>query len=98
MLGTLPTDALERTHRLRPPFLFPADAFRIGIGNETKHNETTARLHRSLPFPHMPLHSPAHTLGKEWFIDGSYRGISLIRNCAPLGPCSRPMPRDLWRS
>ena len=28
----------------------------------------------------------------------SYRGTSIIRNCAPLGPCSRPLPRDLWWS
>jgi hypothetical protein len=27
-----------------------------------------------------------------------YRGASLIRNCAPLGPYSRPMPRVLWWS
>ena len=25
-----------------------------------------------------------------------YRGTSLIRNSAPLGPYSSPMPRDLW--
>jgi hypothetical protein len=28
----------------------------------------------------------------------SYRGTSLITDCAPLGPFSRPMPRDLWWS
>ena len=28
--------------------------------------------------------------------DASYRGASLIRNCAPLGPYSRIMPRALW--
>ena len=27
-----------------------------------------------------------------------YRGTSLIRNRTTLGPCSRPMPRVLWRS
>ena len=26
-----------------------------------------------------------------------YRGTSIIRNCAPLGPYSRNMPRGLWR-
>ena len=26
----------------------------------------------------------------------SYRGTSLIRNCLPLGPYSRAMPRALW--
>ena len=31
--------------------------------------------------------SPAHP----------YRGISLIRNSAPLGPYSRTMPRALWK-
>ena len=25
-----------------------------------------------------------------------YRGTSLIRNSPPLGPYSRPMPRNLW--
>jgi len=25
-----------------------------------------------------------------------YRGTSLIRNTPPAGPCSSPMPRDLW--
>ena len=25
-----------------------------------------------------------------------YRGTSLIRNCAPLGPYSRTVPRALW--
>ena len=25
----------------------------------------------------------------------AYRGTSLIRNCHPLGPCSRPVPRAL---
>ena len=28
----------------------------------------------------------------------AYRGTSLIRNSAPLGPYSRTMPRALWRS
>jgi len=28
--------------------------------------------------------------------DGVYRGTSLIRNSAPLGPCSGTMPRALW--
>ena len=28
----------------------------------------------------------------------SYRGTSLIRNSAPLGPYSRTMPRALWWS
>ena len=28
----------------------------------------------------------------------TYRGTSLIRNSAPLGPCSRTMPRPLWWS
>ena len=28
----------------------------------------------------------------------TYRGTSLIRNCPPLGPYSRPMPRALRRS
>ena len=27
---------------------------------------------------------------------GTYRGTSLIRNSAPLGPYRRPMPGDLW--
>ena len=27
-----------------------------------------------------------------------YRGTSLVRNCAPLGSYSRPMPRALWLS
>ena len=27
-----------------------------------------------------------------------YRGTSLIRNCPPLGPYSRPVPRALWWS
>jgi len=35
------------------------------------------------------------------FVDGlrayrGYRGTSLIRNTPPVGPCSSPMPRDLW--
>ena len=29
---------------------------------------------------------------------GSYRGTSLIRNCPPLGSCSKTMPRTLWWS
>ena len=29
---------------------------------------------------------------------GPYRGTSLIKNSAPLGPYSSPMPRPLWRS
>ena len=28
---------------------------------------------------------------------GVYRGASPIRNSAPLGPCSRTMPRALWK-
>ena len=28
----------------------------------------------------------------------AYRGTSLIRNSAPLGPYSRTMPRPLWWS
>jgi hypothetical protein len=31
-------------------------------------------------------------------IDATYRGTSLIRNSAPLGPYSRTMPRALWWS
>ena len=27
-----------------------------------------------------------------------YRGTSLIRNCFPLGPYGRPVPRALWWS
>jgi len=27
----------------------------------------------------------------------AYRGTSLMRNCAPLGPYSRTMPRALWK-
>ena len=27
---------------------------------------------------------------------GEYRGTSLMRNSAPLGPYSRTMPRALW--
>jgi len=27
-----------------------------------------------------------------------YRGTSLIRNCPPIGPYSRTMPRALWWS
>jgi len=30
--------------------------------------------------------------------DGVYRGTSLIRNSAPLGPYSRTIPRVLWWS
>ena len=30
--------------------------------------------------------------------DLDYRGTSLIRNCRPLGPYSRTMPRALWGS
>ena len=29
---------------------------------------------------------------------GACRGTSLIRNSTPLGPCSRTLPRALWRS
>ena len=29
---------------------------------------------------------------------GRYRGSSLVRKRAPLGPYSRPLPRVLWRS
>ena len=42
-----------------------------------------------------------------WWVEGAhrglsrersdYRGASLIRNSAPLGPCSRTMPRAQWR-
>jgi len=28
----------------------------------------------------------------------NYRGTSLIRNTSPVGPCSSPIPRDLWWS
>jgi len=28
----------------------------------------------------------------------TYRGTSIIRNCLPLGPYGRPMPRTLWWS
>ena len=31
-------------------------------------------------------------------VEGGARGTSLIRNSAPLGPCSRNMPRALWCS
>ena len=31
-------------------------------------------------------------------VPASYRGTSLIRNSAPLGPYSRNMPRALWWS
>ena len=37
----------------------------------------------------------------RWFDavdDERYRGTSLIRNSAPLGPYSRTMPRALWGS
>ena len=27
-----------------------------------------------------------------------YRGTSLIRDTPPVGPCSSPVPRDLWWS
>ena len=36
------------------------------------------------------ISSPTHSEGLR------YRGTSLIRNNAPLGPCSRTMPRALW--
>ena len=29
---------------------------------------------------------------------GHHRGTSLIRNRAPLGPCSRPLAKALWKS
>ena len=35
--------------------------------------------------------------GKDGF-DPAYRGTSLIRNRAPLGPYGRNMPRALWWS
>ena len=30
-------------------------------------------------------------------LERSYRGTSVIRNSAPLGPCSRKMPSTLWQ-
>ena len=33
---------------------------------------------------------------RDWVSAHRYRVTSLIRNSAPLGPCSSPMPRDLW--
>ena len=33
----------------------------------------------------------------EVTLGGRYRGTSLIRNSAPLGPYSRNMPKALWR-
>ena len=32
------------------------------------------------------------------FQDVTYRGTSLLRNCFPLGPYSRPIPKVLWWS
>jgi len=36
--------------------------------------------------------------GFEFGVPVAYRGTSLTRNSAPLGPYSRTMPRALWWS
>ena len=61
-----------------------------------------------IPYTHPTPYTPApklaclvwgvtsrHSLGSSMEMR-QYRGSSLIRNSAPLGPYSRPMPRDLW--
>ena len=42
--------------------------------------------------------NPACQLENSWStrVRQRYRGTSLIRNRAPLGPYSRTKPRDLW--
>ena len=56
------------------------------------------RVHR---FPAgLALSSPAcgfYSIFSHW-ASSQYRGTSLIRNCPPLGPYSRTMPRALWWS
>ena len=47
----------------------------------------------------VPLYMAAMLILKQASLlseNASYRGTSLIRNCAPLGPYSRIMPRALW--
>ena len=51
----------------------------------------------------IPLSPPAKGTGGRAGTDEAvrappYRGTSLIRNCPPLGPYSRTMPRALWKS
>ena len=55
------------------------------------------------PIPHgtsmlRPSRRPASGGVQVMRLGDVYRGTSLIRNSAPLGPYSSPMPRDLWRS
>ena len=47
-----------------------------------------------------PHESSLHDFG-DWAGEGlhhAYKGTSLVRNCFPLRPYSRPMPRALWWS
>ena len=43
---------------------------------------------------HPKIRAKRTSLTAEW----PYRGTLLIRSSKPLGPCSRSMPRALWRS
>jgi len=43
----------------------------------------------------VPLHT--HHQSRPPGVAEGYRGTSLIRNSAPLGPYSRTMPRTIWR-
>ena len=49
------------------------------------------------PRAHEPVEAGAGTM-PCLLVHLMYRGTSLIRNSAPLGPCSRTMPRALWWS
>jgi len=62
---------------------------------DTEKNETVETFVESVNFWRVLLLLRAHTCEN---CSNQYRGTSLIRNSAPVGPYSSPMPRDLWWS
>ena len=57
-----------------------------------------AQSKRCITGHHPPCAPPQASPTKASVATYGYRGTSLIRNCAPLGPYSRNMPRALWWS
>ena len=61
----------------------------IGCGYECRSLALPLRFSPSISLSFFEVWGPSVCL---------YGDTSLIRNSAPLGPCSRAMARDLWRS
>jgi len=70
------------------------------VGPKYCNPRTRMKYHRSEAVPWLPRLS--HEMrgrgaaGRGARSPCGYRGTSLIRPPPPVGPCSRPMPRDIW--